>query len=115
MRDQATRPCAGCGAPAAMRDPTRQSWCDDCRHLSVELLTIARVGRILREYSLAESAAAVDAALELIREQLRTGVGPARERAKVATACAMLPRGPYGRRTWPEDKMRRDWPQLRDA
>jgi hypothetical protein len=77
-------PCGGCGS---LIEPTtdarrRRSWCELCAWLAADLHFIERAGRLLARHGVAHLP--VDAAVSAIRDQLRSGVGPARD---IATAA----------------------------
>ena len=88
MTDMRTElvPCGGCGEPIERTTNVRfrRSWCERCAPLMQDIYTIERAARLLGQCGQHAAVEAIAAALEQVREQLRTGNGTARELAIAA-------------------------------
>ena len=75
--------CAGCSGPIPPSTDARslRSWCDHCAPIASDFYAIERAARLAAAYGIALETAIGDVP-ERIRQQLRSGAGPARGRAE---------------------------------
>src|ERR1700687_3171790 len=88
-KDQSVR-CFGCDETIwrRVRRTDVRAWCDRCAPLAADLLTLERAVRVLERFGVTEVIPATHTAITRIREQLRTGAGPARDIATEATLAS---------------------------